>query len=126
MTVRQMEWLLFYFCIAIKQFIMSQYIIMFNICFSFQAHDRSDGRPYTCEVCSMSFSRRGNLERHALLHDGVRPHVCPVCNKAHATAYNLKEHLMIHSGERPHICDKCNTSFRRISHLARHKHLHTH
>ncbi|XP_071445679.1 uncharacterized protein [Hetaerina americana] len=39
-------------------------------------------RKHECDVCKMRFAKRGNLERHAMVHKGVRSFSCERCNKA--------------------------------------------
>ncbi|KAI9269138.1 hypothetical protein BDA99DRAFT_407967, partial [Phascolomyces articulosus] len=42
----------------------------------------SGGRPHQCGVCTRTFARRHDLERHTRVHTGIKPYVCPCCLKA--------------------------------------------
>ncbi|KAL6609344.1 hypothetical protein U3516DRAFT_495713, partial [Neocallimastix sp. 'constans'] len=50
-------------------------------------------RPYACDKCSSSFSRKHDLKRHEKLHTGVRPYVCKICNKSYTRSDALARHL---------------------------------
>ena len=39
-------------------------------------------RPHQCAVCTRTFARRHDLERHTRVHTGIKPYVCPCCLKA--------------------------------------------
>jgi uncharacterized Zn-finger protein len=56
-------------------------------------------RPYACDKCSSSFSRKHDLKRHEKLHTGVRPYVCKICNKSYTRSDALARHLKSEPGK---------------------------
>ena len=63
---------------------------------------------HECSECKKTFTEKGNLNRHKLIHSGVKPHGFKDC----ATEFTLKQHLdqhvkAVHMGERPHECSVC-------------------
>ncbi|XP_052828757.1 zinc finger protein 865-like [Octopus bimaculoides] len=79
--------------------------------------------PFHCSVCSKTFSRRDNLERHKLCHQegASKQYSCEICDKAFSRKSYLKVHARIHSGERPYQCNLCGFAFSRYDHLLKHK-----
>lgn len=53
----------------------------------------SDNRPYQCHLCSRSFARKHDLQRHIRVHTGDKPYACLCCKKAFARTDALKRHL---------------------------------
>lgn len=54
------------------------------------------GSPYTlfpCPLCKKTFTLKGNLKKHYMIHAGVRPFVCPVCSKQFRQKVTLKKHM---------------------------------
>jgi len=74
----------------------------------------------TCTICFKVFKRRGDFNRHQLLHTGYKPHVCEICGKAFAQFTGLKTHRNVHTKERPFKCNVCFASFSDPSSCARH------
>jgi len=56
-------------------------------------------RPYACDKCSSSFSRKHDLRRHEKLHTGVRPYVCKICNRSYTRPDALARHLKSEPGK---------------------------
>ncbi|ORX86884.1 hypothetical protein BCR32DRAFT_196343, partial [Anaeromyces robustus] len=56
-------------------------------------------RPFACDKCSSSFSRKHDLKRHEKLHTGVRPYVCKICNKSYTRSDALARHLKSEPGK---------------------------
>ena len=51
-------------------------------------------RPFVCQSCTMSFSQKGNLDKHTeMIHMGVAKFVCPHCDKPFTKKFNLQVHL---------------------------------
>ena len=53
-------------------------------------------RPYSCDICSSSFSRQSNLKFHLKLHSPSNPHICTVCMKPFLCAAYLATHQQVH------------------------------
>ncbi|XP_064420591.1 zinc finger protein 64 [Latimeria chalumnae] len=82
-------------------------------------------KPYRCEVCNKSFSRKDKLKVHMRSHTGEKPHKCKNCAYAAADSSSLKKHLRIHSNERPFKCQICPYASRNSSQLTVHLRSHT-
>ena len=51
--------------------------------------------PYTCHVCSNSFSEKGTLKRHQVVHTEKHPFT-HVCNKTFKLKKHLKDYVLTH------------------------------
>ncbi|KAK0461992.1 uncharacterized protein EV420DRAFT_140094 [Desarmillaria tabescens] len=78
---------------------------------------------YKChyEGCVKFFSRKGDLNRHTLIHTQDRPHICSTCGRGFSQASGLKTHQNVHTGDKPHLCTYgCGKAFGDPSSCSRH------
>lgn len=77
-------------------------------------------KPYQCEQCSRSFSKKSHLERHAFVHSTNKPFHCSYCQKGFVTRQQLRRHEITHtkSFKCPH--DGCDESFYKHPQLRSH------
>lgn len=84
----------------------------------------TSARSHMCPECGKSFSQRGNLNRHRLIHLGVKPFRCSQCGKAFNQKIHLDKHERTHTGERPFECDMCGKAFTQRCTLRTHQKIH--
>uniref|UniRef100_A0A3B5LS68 C2H2-type domain-containing protein n=1 Tax=Xiphophorus couchianus TaxID=32473 RepID=A0A3B5LS68_9TELE len=99
----------------------------------------TDEKPYPCELCDKSFSKKSYLARHIRVHGDERPFPCDLCGRTfrhssnlahHRKAHTFSEHsslanhLTTHTDEKPYPCELCHKSFNKRSYLARHIRVH--
>ncbi|XP_053685533.1 transcription factor grauzone-like [Sabethes cyaneus] len=87
------------------------------------AHGKIEDRPFKCDLCGSTFSRRNMLTNHMSTHEKAQ---CPQCDKILACKASLSVHLLrVHSGQRhARICDTCGKEF--LSKSAYEQHLKKH
>ncbi|XP_046408098.1 gastrula zinc finger protein XlCGF57.1-like isoform X2 [Ischnura elegans] len=82
-------------------------------------------RKHECVVCKMRFAKRGNLERHSMIHNGERTFVCERCGKAFFHNSELQAHASSHIKLSAYSCDYCQRGFGDKLHLIEHISRHT-
>ena len=68
-------------------------------------------KPFNCTLCDLSFSIRGNLERHATsVHEGQKPFECSICySRIYTRKEKLSEYIaVVHEGKEPFVCSTCD------------------
>ncbi|XP_055541565.1 uncharacterized protein LOC129727605 [Wyeomyia smithii] len=60
--------------------------------------EQGSERPYKCNYCNKSFTRRTSVQRHLLLHCDARDRKCTICDRSFMSATSLRLHLRSHSG----------------------------
>lgn len=51
-------------------------------------------KPFHCELCPASFSRKHDLKRHTRIHLGIRPFKCDACGKVFSRHDALNRHII--------------------------------
>lgn len=68
-------------------------------------------RPYRCQYCCFSTTRRYRLQQHESLHTGIGRHGCATCNKTFGTLTKLRQHkVRVHDKRPTHFCSICDFS----------------
>lgn len=81
-------------------------------------------KPFSCDLCGETFSRRSSMVQHRRMHSGEKPYQCMICLKSFTRPYSLQKHLCSHTGEKAFTCDLCGRKFSRSSTLREHKRSH--
>nr|XP_023012875.1 zinc finger protein OZF-like [Leptinotarsa decemlineata] len=82
-------------------------------------------KPFQCKSCSRSFTYRSNLKWHEKHHTSEKPFQCKICSKSFVQGSDFKRHEKIHTGEKPFQCKSCSKSFTFRSNLKLHEKHHT-
>lgn len=82
------------------------------------AYTKGKIQAYKClyNKCGKTFTRAWNLLNHARMHQGVKPFACQICHKSFTQRGNLKKHMMIHllpkaEDRKRYKCDKCGKGY---------------
>ena len=81
-------------------------------------------KPFACDQCPKSFTKKSNLTIHIRVHTGDKPYHCEFCQKKFSNSSDLRRHKRIHTGEKPYACDLCPKKFSQSANLLTHKRLH--
>ena len=60
--------------------------------------------PYSCRLCTLSFSNSTELENHETAHNPKKPFTCSHCKEFFVKYVELREHIKAHKQ-----CEICNT-----------------
>ncbi|XP_011700568.1 PREDICTED: zinc finger and BTB domain-containing protein 14-like isoform X2 [Wasmannia auropunctata] len=58
--------------------------------------ERAQHKPFSCDLCTLAFTRASHLARHRRVHTGERPFACSICPRMFARQDKLKQHLDSH------------------------------
>ncbi|XP_051923906.1 zinc finger and SCAN domain-containing protein 2-like [Hippocampus zosterae] len=82
-------------------------------------------KPFGCTFCSKTFSHKSHVITHVRIHTGEKPYRCSVCGKTFASKDYVNLHMRTHTGEKPFGCSMCERRFSQKTHLATHMRTHT-
>lgn len=58
---------------------------------------KKGGRRFQCKYCDVTFTRRGNCERHLdSVHNKIKRFECPTCSMKYSTKQNMRAHQKTH------------------------------
>lgn len=80
---------------------------------------------FKCEICEKTYSSRGSLKTHLIIHSEVRPFICNYCGRGFNSRYGLDEHMHTHTDDRPFVCKICDKTFKQNRLLVAHTRVHT-
>ncbi|XP_062290264.1 zinc finger protein 420-like [Scomber scombrus] len=79
-----------------------------------------------CPICvDKRFRDANKLARHMRTHTKEKPFSCPVCTMTFSQSYHMTRHLRNQHGAGQHVCSTCGTSLGSFAELQSHKKTHT-
>ncbi|KAM0731366.1 Zinc finger protein 808 [Formica fusca] len=67
-----------------------------NLTMHMQTHLPMEARKYQCNICEKKFMRNSHLSIHKRIHEGIRPFKCDVCSLSFTQKGDMKRHRMRH------------------------------
>lgn len=89
-----------------------------------KAHITKKKGQFSCNKCEQSFSFKGNLQRHMILHGKKKLFFCKYCDKKFKRNYLLEDHIRSHKGIKPYSCENCQLEFTTKGALTQHNEVH--
>uniref|UniRef100_A0A915J3F5 C2H2-type domain-containing protein n=1 Tax=Romanomermis culicivorax TaxID=13658 RepID=A0A915J3F5_ROMCU len=91
-----------------------------NLLVHYRSHAVSGIKPFSCKLCSASFTRRQSLQYHEMCHNDQSLYTCSKCQATFRHRSHYKDHLRKHSNDSAFCCEYCPQSFGSRSTLRRH------
>ncbi|XP_072311901.1 zinc finger protein 646 [Eucyclogobius newberryi] len=73
--------------------------------------DKSDKRPFACDLCGRTYRHAGSLINHKNSHK-TGEYMCSICNNSYPNQLAMKNHLRSHFAFKRHPCLKCGKKLR--------------